>query len=116
MPEKSLTQLLGTGATRLASAAAAPSAGLFIPDSLLISAGLTTPSTATAEGHIVAIVKLLKNNLTQTAYDNDNDNSVYISDGFPSFTTRGTTQYRVDQVIVNLAKIDSESIIDPTKY
>ncbi|MTJ11851.1 hypothetical protein FJR11_04415 [Anabaena sp. UHCC 0187] len=116
MAEKSLEQILGTGATRLASSAAAPSAGLFIPDSLLISAGLITPTTATAEGHIVAIVKLLKTNLTQTVYDADNDNSVYVSDGFASFTTRGTTQYRVDQVIVNLAKIDSEAGLDPTKY
>ncbi|MTJ12219.1 hypothetical protein FJR11_06335 [Anabaena sp. UHCC 0187] len=116
MAEKSLVEILGTGATRLASAAAAPSAGLFIPDSLLISAGLTTPTTATAEGHIVAIVKLLKTNLTQTAYDLDNDNSVYLSDGFPGFTTRGTTQYRIDQIVFNLAKVDSESTLDPTKY
>lgn len=111
-----MTQILGTGATRLASSAAAPSAGLFIPDSLLISAGLTNPTTSTAESHIVAILKLLKNNLTQTTYDSDNDNSIYVTDGFASFTTRGTTLYRVDQIILNLAKIDTQSTLDPTAY
>jgi hypothetical protein len=116
MAEKSLVQILGTGATRLASAAAAPSNGLFIPDSLLIAAGLTTPTTATAEAHIVALLKILKTNLTQTAYDLDTDNSIYLSDGFASFTNRGITQYRIDQIIVNLSKVDTSSLLDPTLY
>ena len=116
MAEKTLEQVLGTGVTRLASAAAAPSDGLFIPDSLFISAGLTTPTTATAEAHIAAIIKLLKTNLTQSAFDADLDASIYAAGGFDSFITRGTSQYRVRQVTFNMAEIDAGATIDPTKY
>lgn len=119
MPEKTIAQVFGTGASRLASGATTLSSGLFIPDSALISAGLATPSTATAEGHLAAIVLQTKTVLTQTAFDTDIDQSIYVSSGFGSFfTTRGTNgdAYRVDQIIFNLAKIDSGSTLDPDNY
>ncbi|OUL33126.1 hypothetical protein BV372_17420 [Nostoc sp. T09] len=118
MAEPTLEQIFGTGTTRLASGATTPSAGLFIPDSALTSAGLATPTTATPEGHFVAIAKNAQTNLTQTNFDSNTDQSVYISSGFSSFVTRGTNNdpYRVDQVTVNLAKADTSATIDPDDY
>jgi hypothetical protein len=118
MPEKTIAQIFGTGASRLASGATTSSGGLFIPDSALISAGLANPSTATAEGHLAAIVLQVKSILTQADFDIDTDQSIYVSSGFSSFTRRGTNNddYRVDQLTFNLAKIDSGSTLDPDNY
>ncbi len=118
MAEKTIAQIFGTGATRLATAAAAPSSGLFIPDSALVAVGLATPSTATAEGHLIAIVLQAATTLTQSAFDANTDQSVYVSNGFSSFTTRGTNNnpYRVDQLTFNLAKVDSGATLDPDDY
>jgi hypothetical protein len=118
MAEPTVAQIFGTGATRLTSGATAPSAGLFIPDSALVTAGLGTPSTATAEGHLVAIIKNAETGLTQAGFDADTDQSVYVANGFPSFTNRGTNSdsYRVDQKIFNLAQLDQLATIDPDNY
>lgn len=119
MPQPTVEQIFGPGATRLANGAAAPSAGLFIPDSALVAAGLGSPSTATAEGHLVALCINAKTYLTQAAFDSNIDQSIYVSDGFSNFTTRGTNNdpYRIDQPFVfNLAKIDSGATIDPDNY
>jgi hypothetical protein len=116
MAEKTIAQIFGTGATRLASGAAAPSAGLFIPDSALVAAGLNTPGSATAEGHLVAMIINAGAALTQSGFDADTDQSVYVTDGFSSLTSRDTTQYRVDQKVFNLARLDSQSVIDPDAY
>ncbi|MDZ7960552.1 MAG: hypothetical protein RMY34_22170 [Aulosira sp. DedQUE10] len=118
MAEPTLVQIFGTGTVRLASGASAPSAGLFIPDSALQTAGLTTPSTATAEGHFAAINLGAKTYLNQTNFDANTNQSIYLTSGFSSFTTRGTNNdsYRVDQLTINLAKPDSGSILDPGSY
>ncbi|MEH1811932.1 MAG: hypothetical protein V7K26_03655 [Nostoc sp.] len=116
MAELTLVQILGTGTTRLASGATAPSSGLFIPDTVLQAAGLATPSTATAEGHFVALLLAAKSYLTQTNFDANTDQSIFMADGFSSFATRGTTNYRQDQLTVSLAKIDTSSTIDPDNY
>ena len=118
MAEKTIAQIFGTGAARLASGNSAPSAGLFIPDSALITAGLTTPASATAEGHLVAIIINAKTVLTQEAFNTDAslDQSTYIVNGFASFTTRDSTSYRVDQLTLNLAKPDSGAILNPSSY
>ncbi|MEH2052052.1 hypothetical protein [Nostoc sp.] len=116
MAEPTLVQILGAGTTRLASGATTSTSGLFIPDSALTSAGLATPSTATAEGHLVAILLAAKSYLTQTNFDANTDQSILISDGFSSFTTRGTANYRQDQITVSLAKEDTSSTIDPDNY
>lgn len=118
MAEPTFVQVFGTGATRLASGATTASAGLFIPDSALTGAGLATPSTATAEGHLVAIAVNAKSYLTQTNFDANTDQSLVVADGFSSFTTRGTNNdpYRQDQLTVTLAKPDTGSTIDPDDY
>lgn len=118
MAEPTLLQIFGTGATRLASGATTPSAGLFIPDSVLQTAGLANPSTATAEGHLVAIAVNAKSYLTQANFDANIDQSLILTDGYSSFTTRGTnnTAYRQDQMTLSLAKVDNTSTIDPDNY
>jgi hypothetical protein len=116
MAEKTIAQVFGTGAARLTSGATTPSAGLFIPDSIFIAAGLTSPATATAEGHVAAIVVALSATLVEADYTADTINSIYVSSGFSTFVTRGTDSYRVDQKIFNLAKIDSGATLDPDNY
>ncbi|WGV23697.1 hypothetical protein [Halotia branconii] len=116
MAEPTIAQIFGTGATRLASGAATPSAGLFIPDTALQTAGLATPSTATAEGHFVAINMGAKTYLTQTNFDTNTDQSLLMADGYASFIDRGSTKYRVDQITLSLAKVDDNATIDPDNY
>ncbi|MEH2139082.1 hypothetical protein [Nostoc sp.] len=118
MAEPTLVQIFGTGASRLASGATTPTSGLFISDAALQAAGLTTPSTGTAEGHLVAIVKNAESYLTQTNFDANIDQSLIVSDGFSSFTTRGSdnTAYRQDQKTISLAKVDVGSTINPGDY
>lgn len=119
MAEPTITQIFGTGATRLANGAAAPSAGLFVPDSVLIAAGLSTPATATAEGHLVALLVRVASYLTQTNFDSDTDQSIYVGTGFTSFQTRGANNdnYRVDQPFVfNLARLDDGQAVNPNNY
>lgn len=117
--EPTLEQIFGSGATRLANGAAAPSAGLFIPDSALTAAGLTSPTTATAEGHLVALMIQAKTYLNQTNFDANTDQSILINNGFTSFQTRGSNndKYRIDQpFVVNLARLDDGTAIDPNNY
>ncbi|MEH2077024.1 MAG: hypothetical protein V7K57_21930 [Nostoc sp.] len=118
MAEPTITQIFGTGATRLTNGATTSTSGLFIPDAALQAAGLTTPSTATAEGHLVAIVKNAESYLTQTNFDANIDQSLIVADGYPGFTNRGTdnTPYRQDQKTISLAKLDTGSTINPGDY
>ncbi len=118
MAETTLIQIFGTGTTRLASGATTASAGLFILDSALQTAGLLTPTTATAEGHLVAITKNAESYLTQTNFDANIDQSLIIANSFPSFTNRGAgnDQYRLNQKSISFAKIDNDSTINPSDY
>ncbi|MEH2369933.1 hypothetical protein [Nostoc sp.] len=116
--EPTFAQILGTGTTRLASGATTSTSGLFIPDSVLVAAGLSTPSTATAEGHLVAIVKAARSYLTQVNFDANIDQSLVVANGFPSSTTRGTNNdnYRLKQITVSLASLDTDTEINPGDY
>jgi len=117
MSESTLSEVFGTGTTRLASGATTTSAGIFIPDSVLIAQGLTTPSTATAEAQLVAVIKSTMVNLTSTNFDSDTDKSLYWTTGFSGFTTRPDgLNYRTDSLTLNLAKKDNSSSISPSDY
>jgi hypothetical protein len=116
MAEPTFPQTFGVGSQRLANGAAAPSDGLFIPDSALITAGLDDPTTATAEGHLVAIVLISSGHLTQSNFDANSDQSVTITKGFSSLITRGNADYRQDTFYLNLARPDNGSTIDPDDY
>jgi len=117
MAEPTLEQVFGTGTLRLASSATTPSAGIFIPDSVLVAQGLGTPSTATAEAQFVALIKASMVNLTSTNFNTDVDRSLYWITGFPGFITRSDNlSYRTDSLTLNLAKKDNSSTISPSDY
>ncbi|WP_414551471.1 hypothetical protein [Anabaena sp. CCY 0017] len=117
MAEPTVVQVFGTGAARLASGATTPEAGLFIPDTALTAAGLDSPPTATAEGHLVAINLGAQSYLTQANFDSNIDQSIVVEKGFSSFVTRTDgEQYRTDQLTLTKAKIDNGGVINPNDY
>ena len=118
MAELSFSEVFGTGATRLTSGETVPSSGLFIPDSLLSTFGLDSPSTATADGHLAAILIGIQSNLTQEAFDANIDRSIYTEPGFSQFIPRGENNdsYRIDGITVYFAKLDANAILDPNDY
>lgn len=82
--------------------------------------GLTNSSNPlpTAEALFTAIILMAKQYLTLDNYNANIDQNIYIEDGFASLTTRGenNTSYRVNQIIINFAKPDAGSTIDPDDY
>ncbi|MEH2258321.1 hypothetical protein [Nostoc sp.] len=109
MAELTLVEVFGTGATQDSSSITIQKAAL---------PRLTASASNSAESLLTGIVLMAQTNLAQTNFDANVDQSIYIGPGYPSFTNRGTNndQYRVDQIIVNLAKIDTASVIDPDNY
>lgn len=109
MAEPTLVQIFGTGATQDNSSITIQKAAL---------TGLTASSSNKAEALLVAIILKAQSYLTQTNFDADIDQSIYVSSGFSSFTTRGTNNapYRVDQLTFNLAKSDAGATLDPDDY
>ena len=118
MAEPNLEEVFGTGAQKVASGATVAESGLFIPDSGFVAVGLTSPTTATAEAHLVALLKILQGHLTEASYEADTDRSIYIEAGTSSFSNRGESldQYRVDPLTFNLAKLDVNSTLSPDDY
>ena len=80
--------------------------------------GLTASASNTAESLVVAILLKLQSALSQSNFDTNLDQSIYIDNGFPNFAFRGpeNSQYRVDQLTVNFAKADTGGAIDPDDY
>jgi hypothetical protein len=109
MAEPTLQDVFGSNATQTSTTITITKADL---------TGLTASSSNTAESIFVAILLKAKANLTQTNFDSNIDQSIYIATGFSSFTNRGTDQtpYRTDQLTVTLAKIDEQSDFDPDDY
>ncbi len=107
MPEPTLQQIFGSNATQDATTITLNKSDLGI-----------TASSATGEAILAGVILKAEAYLTQANFDANTDQSIYISDGFSSFTTRGTnnTSYRVDQRTINLAKIDSGATLDPNNY
>ena len=118
MAELTLSEVFGAGSTKVASGETVSESGLFIPDSVLSAVGLSSPSTATADAHLTAILLVLESNLTQEAFDVDVDKSIYTERGFPRFITRGTenTPHRFDFITFNIAKPDSGATLNPDDY
>lgn len=109
MAEPTLTQVFGAGATQTATTITIVKADL---------PGLTASATNRAESLIVGILLKAKAGLAKTTFETELDQSVYIESGFPGFSFRGTNNdsYRVDQLTVNLSKLDTAGIIDPDDY
>ena len=109
MAELTLTDIFGAGATQDANTVTIQKSSL---------PRLTPSVNNTAESLFTGIILKSQTQLTQTNFDANIDQSIYLGTGFPSFTNRGAdnTQYRVDQLTINLAKIDTGSTIDPDDY
>jgi hypothetical protein len=109
MVKPTLSEVFGAGATQTATSITILKADL---------TGLNPSATNTAESLLAAINLKAQESLTQENFDTNTDQSIYIDSGFPSFTTRGTnnSQYRIDQLTINLAKIDSAATLDPDNY
>jgi hypothetical protein len=109
MAEPTLAEVFGANATQTSTTITITKADL---------PGLTASANNTAESLLTALLLKAQSNLSQTNFDANLDQSIYISDGFPTFAFRGTNndQYRVDQLTVNFAKPDTGSTIDPNDY
>ncbi len=109
MTEPTLTQVFGAGATQTATTITITKADL---------PGLTASASNRAESLLIGILLKASVALNRTAFDADTDQNLYVETGYPSFAIRGTAnaQYRVDQLAVNLAKLDTAGTIDPDDY
>ncbi|WGV23366.1 hypothetical protein [Halotia branconii] len=109
MAEPTLTAVFGANATQTSTTITISKADL---------PGLTASANNTAESLLVGLVLLAKQSLSQTNFDANLNQSIYVDNGFPTFTFRGTNNdsYRVDQLTINLAKPDTAGTIDPDDY
>lgn len=104
MAEKTLTDL-GGGCTQSATTITLNKSNL----------GLTA-ETCTLDQIILAIAVKAKNVMTQANFDSEPNQNLYLSDGFNSFTTKEDQPWIVRQIIINFAKQDTETTIDPNDY
>ncbi|MFM6920263.1 MAG: hypothetical protein ACKPKT_22270 [Dolichospermum sp.] len=112
MPQPTLTEVFGSGATQTATT-------LTISKSTLATVvGLTATQDNSAESLLAAILLIAKINLTEEKFTLNIDQSIVIDNGFKSTTVRGTNnvQYLTDQLTVTLAKVDPLSPLDPDDY
>jgi hypothetical protein len=107
MAEPTLQQVFGANATQNATTITIAKADL---------TGLTASETNTAESLLVAILIKAKTALTQANFDANTDQSLLITEGFPSITYRGTDAYRQQPIEVRLNKLDTSATIDPDDY
>lgn len=109
MPEPTLIQVFGSGATQSATT-------LSINKADLTAVGLTAIIDNSAESLLVAIMLLAKNHLTTTNFGTNLDQSTTIEEGFETLTTRGTSSVRQKQLNFNLYKVEPTVTIDPDDY
>jgi hypothetical protein len=109
MAELTLTQVFGAGATQNATTLTIAKADL---------TGLIASENNTADSLVAGLIVLLQSTLTQSAFDLNVDQSIYVSEGFASFVTRGdgNNSYRIDQRIFNLTKPDAGTTLNPNDY
>ncbi|MEH2023922.1 hypothetical protein [Nostoc sp.] len=108
MAEPTFVEVFGAGATQDSSSITIQKAALL---------RLIASSNNSAESLLTGILLTAQTNLIQANFDTNFDQSIYIASGYPSFANRANNeQHRVDQLIVNLAKLDTESIINPGNY
>lgn len=109
MAEPTLQEVFGAGATQDATTITLVKANF---------ATLTPAAINRAESLLAALLIKALAGLAQSTFDTNLDQSIYLALGFPGFAFRGTNNdsYRVDQITVNLAKLDTSSLIDPDDY
>ncbi|MFM6920540.1 MAG: hypothetical protein ACKPKT_23685 [Dolichospermum sp.] len=112
MPQPTLTEVFGSGATQTATT-------LTISKSTLAAVvGLTATQDNSAESLLAAILLIAKINLTETKFELNVDQSIVIGNGFRSTTVRGdnNTPYVTDRLTVDFSKIDPQTPLDPDDY
>lgn len=107
MAEPTLQEIFGSNATQDETTITIDKADL---------AGLTPSASNTGESIYVAISLTAKSYLTETNFEANIDQSIYIEDGLSSFTTRNETAYRTDQLTINLSRLDTTNAINPDNY
>ncbi|MFM6723978.1 MAG: hypothetical protein ACKPJF_05935 [Dolichospermum sp.] len=111
MPQPTLTEVFGSGATQTATT-------LTISKSALAAVGLTATQDNSAEALLAAILFLAEVNLTEQKFGTNIDQSIVVGKGFRTSTIRGNnnTPYITDQLTVNFSKIDPQTPLDPDDY
>jgi len=111
MPEPSLIQVFGAGASQTAT-------NFTILKADLATVGLTASATNTAESLIVALLLLAGGYLSTTNQDSTNqDIQITVTDsGFPQLISRNSAQWRQITYNINLQTPDSGFVIDPDNY
>ena len=109
MAELTLVEVFGAGATQDSSSITIQKAAL---------PRLTASASNSAESLLTGILLMAQTNLSQTNFDANVDQSIYVAPGYAGFTNRGINNdpYRVDQLVINLAKLDTGSTLDPDDY
>ncbi|MBD2412215.1 hypothetical protein FACHB389_35895 [Nostoc calcicola FACHB-389] len=109
MAEPTLQEIFGANATQDATTVTIVKADL---------PGLTASANNRGESLLTGIILKAQAGLPKTSFDTNLNQNVYVELGYPGFTFRGTDNdpYRVDQFTVNLAKLDTQSTIDPDDY
>ncbi|MEL6555474.1 MAG: hypothetical protein AAFQ63_18740 [Cyanobacteria bacterium J06621_11] len=111
MPEPSLTDVFGAGATQDATTITIQKANL---------PGLTPATENSAESILAAIGVQAKTTLTQASFETNQDQSIVVADGFDSIVSRddgsGTlVSYRQQQLTFSFHKLDAGTF-NPDDY
>ncbi len=112
MPEPTLSQVFGAGATQTATA-------LSIAKADLAARGLTASADNKAESLLVALLLQAKTALTPATLETNLDQSISIAESdfnFQTLVTRNNQTYRQSTYAINLQKLDQGNIIDPDDY
>ncbi|WP_353930893.1 hypothetical protein WJM97_21955 [Okeanomitos corallinicola TIOX110] len=107
MAERTLQEVLGSGASQTASTIGLSKSDLGLTD-----------ANCTADKVIAAIVIKALATLDRTYFDADLTQTVFVEKGFDQFLPRGTNNdnYVVRQITVNLAKLDADATLNPEDY
>lgn len=113
MPEPTLINVFGTGASQTATT-------LTIDKAALAAVGLTASANNTAESLLAAVILQAQSELTQTKFGTNPDQSVYIAPGFNSIIQRDdgngiNVETRQNQLTINF-HTPSPSVITPDSY
>jgi hypothetical protein len=109
MAEPTLISVFGASATQSATE-------LIISKANLATVGLTASATNTPESLLAAIIALAQPALGETSYGSNLDQSITITDGTDSLTSRGTATYRQKTKTIDFFKLDNSGTFDPDDY
>jgi hypothetical protein len=109
MAEPTLTAVFGANATQDADS-------ITISKTDLATTGLIAAANNKAEVLLTAVLLKAKAALTVANQDVNPEQSITFESGLSTFTRRNDTDYRRDQITINLEKPDVDALIDPNAY